>query len=395
MKTEKIDSENFDIDEILVCILMECASQEEVVYFLEWIKREENRIYFDKFKKVWHLTSGIEVDRECFNDGLKEYCRFMKSQRSERRAGWFWRIASVAAVGLIAMVLVGWPRMPEEITLSENDLEIRQATEIVLTLSDGRKISMTRDTLSLPGEIKESIRLHKINPREIVYGVSDLLEEAVYFEKIYNEITVPSGERFTVQLSDGTKAWINSESSIRYPVCFGKDKREVEVRGNVYFEVAKDSSCPFIAVAREMRTEVLGTSFEVNTYGDHGRVSVTLVEGSVKVYAGERTFMIRPDQQFLFDTCNGRMEIAEVKAVDKVRWKDGMLVIDDEPFDELVRKLERWYGIRIVNETGIIFDQSFRGIFEKKDDIGVVMHSMCKNLNINYDIEGDRIILKR
>lgn len=67
----------------------------------------------------------------------------------------------------------------------------------------------------------------------------------------------------------------------------------------------------------------------------------------------------------------------------------------DEPFDELVRKLERWYGIRIVNETGIIFDQSFRGIFEKKDDIGVVMHSMCKNLNINYDIEGDRIILKR
>ena len=374
MKTEKINTENFDIDKILVCILMERASREEVVYFLNWIKREKNRIYFEKFKKVWHLTSRIEVDRECFNDGLKEYCRFMKSQRSERRAGWLWRVASVAAVGLIAMVLVGWPRMPEEITLSENDLEIRQATEIVLTLSDGRKISVTR---------------------EIVYGVSDLLEEAVYFEKIYNEITVPSGERFTVQLSDGTKAWINSESSIRYPVCFGKDKREVEVRGNVYFEVAEDSSRPFIAVAREIKTEVLGTSFEVNTYGDHGRVSVTLVEGSVKVYAGERTFMIRPDQQFLFDTCNGRMEIAEVKAVDKVRWKDGMLVIDDEPFDELVRKLERWYGIRIVNETGIVFNQSFRGIFERSDDIQVVVYSVCKNLNIDYIIEKDRIILTK
>ena len=144
-----------------------------------------------------------------------------------------------------------------------------------------------------------------------------------------------------------------------------------------------------------MRTEVLGTSFEVNTYGDHGRVSVTLVEGSVRVYAGERTFMIRPDQQFLFDTCNGRMEIAEVKAVDKVRWKDGMLVIDDEPFDELVRKLERWYGIRIVNETGIVFNQSFRGIFERSDDIQVVVYSVCKNLNIDYIIEKDRIILTK
>lgn len=395
MKTEKINSENFDIDEILVCILMECASREEVVYFLKWIKREENRIYFEKFKKVWHLTSRIEVDRKCFNDRLKEYCRFMKSPRSKRRAGWLWRVASVAAVGLIAMVLVGWPRMPEEITLSKNDLEIRRATEIVLTLSDGRKISVTRDTLSLPGELKESVRLHKINRREIVYGVSDLLEEAVYFEKIYNEITVPAGERFTVQLSDGTKAWINSESSIRYPVCFGKDKREVEVRGNVYFEVAKDSSCPFIVVAREMRTEVLGTSFEVNTYGDHGRVSVTLVEGSVKVYAGERTFMIRPDQQFLLDTCNGRMEIAEVNAGDKVRWKDGILFIGNEPFDELVRKLERWYGIRIVNETGIVFNQLFRGVFEREDDIRVIMYSICKNLNIDYVIEKDRIVLTK
>ena len=84
-----------------------------------------------------------------------------------------------------------------------------------------------------------------------------------------------------------------------------------------------------------------------------------------------------------------------MKAVDKVRWKDGMLVIDDEPFDELVRKLERWYGIRIVNETGIVFNQSFRGIFERSDDIQVVVYSVCKNLNIDYIIEKDRIILTK
>lgn len=396
METEKMKSDNFDIDELLVCILMDCASREEIVYFIKWIKQEKNRIYFEKFKKVWHLTSGMDVDQEILKNGLRDYRRFMNTpSKRKRHVKWLWSVASVAVVGLIGIVLIVWPRIPKEVVSLENNLEICQGKEITLTLSDGQKVSVMQDSLSLPDELKEVVRLHKINRREIVYEVNGFWEETKHFEKIYNEMVVPAGERFSVQLSDGTKAWINSESSIRYPVCFGKEKREVEVRGNVYFEVAKDSSRPFIAVAQEIKTEVLGTSFEMDTYGDENNVSATLVEGSVRVYAGEHAVTIRPDQQFLLNTANGKIKIMEVNAADKVRWKEGILAINNEPFDELVRKLERWYGVRIVNETGIVFNQSFKGVFEKEDGVEVVIYSMCRNLNITYTIEKDRIILKR
>ena len=210
----------------------------------------------------------------------------------------------------------------------------------------------------------------------------------------YNQIIVPAGERFSVQLSDGTKVWINSESSLRYPACFGKGVREVEARGNVYFEVVKDTARPFVVVSRELKTEVLGTRFEVNTYGDRNEVSATLVEGKIRVSAGSRFVVIKPNQQFTFNTKSGDMDVIEVDATRKVMWKDGILVIDNEAFRDVIWKLERWYGVSIVNETGLVFTQSFSGEFDR-EDIQVAIEAMCANLNITYTIDKDRIILKR
>ena len=229
--------------------------------------------------------------------------------------------------------------------------------------------------------------------RGIVYKIKDSTEIEKE-ELCYNQIIVPAGERFLVQLSDGTKVWINSESALRYPAYFGKHMREVEARGNVYFEVAKDSARPFVVVSRELTTEVLGTRFEVNTYGDRDEVSATLVEGSVRVNVGSRFVVIKPNQQFMFNTKSGTIEVNEVDAARKVMWKDGILVIDNEAFRDVVWKLERWYGVSIVNETGLVFTQSFSGEFDR-EDIHVAIESLCANLNITYTMDKDRIILKR
>lgn len=139
---------------------------------------------------------------------------------------------------------------------------------------------------------------------------------------------------------------------------------------------------------------MLGTSFEINTYGDKDEVSTTLVEGCVRVYAGNCIETIYPDQKFLFHTNSGKFEILKVDAANKVRWKDGILVIDNESFDNLVRKLERWYGIDIQNNTGIVFTQSFSGEFDR-EHVQHAIETICENLNISYSMEEGRIFLSR
>lgn len=287
---------------------------------------------------------------------------------------------------------VFWLRKDVSEVSSGEKYVVSSGREVILKLADNKEIILG-DSLNLSGVAGEWVSVDKVDHRGIVYRLKDStgIEEE---ELNYNQIIVPAGERFLVQLSDGTKVWINSESALRYPAYFGKNIREVEARGNVYFEVAKDSTRPFVVASRELTTEVLGTRFEVNTYGDRDEVSATLVEGSVCVGVGSRFVVIKPNQQFTFNTKSGTIEVNEVDAAREVMWKDGILVIDNEAFRDVVWKLERWYGVSIVNETGLVFTQSFSGEFDR-EDIHMAIESLCTNLNITYTMDKDRIILKR
>ncbi len=114
--------------------------------------------------------------------------------------------------------------------------------------------------------------------------------------KSYNSVTTPSGERVVMALPDGSKVYLTANSYLRYPVEFGKDKREVNLVGRAYFEVKK-SSVPFIVNTSDMNIEVLGTSFDVESRYNSQNSSVILVEGSVKVFADGKTQIIHPDEQ--------------------------------------------------------------------------------------------------
>ena len=369
------------------------AGSEEIRYFSKWMEGQENRVYFEKFKKIWNFSAEVKkiwnfffffyASTEMLESGVRDYRLFMeKSLKSKMRVTLMWRIGSVAAVLLMILYSVFWLRKDVSEVSSGEKYVVSSGREVILKLADNKEIILG-DSLNLSGVAGEWVSINKVDSMGI--------EEE---ELSYNQIIVPAGERFLVQLSDGTKVWINSESALRYPAYFGKNIREVEARGNVYFEVAKDSTRPFVVASRELTTEVLGTRFEVNTYGDRDEVSATLVEGSVRVGVGSRFVVIKPNQQFTFNTKSGTIEVNEVDAARKVMWKDGILVIDNEAFRDVVWKLERWYGVSIVNETGLVFTQSFSGEFDR-EDIHMAIESLCTNLNITYTMDKDRIILKR
>lgn len=388
-----MDDKNINIEELLVRILENRADSEEIRYFSKWMEGQENRVYFEKFKKIWNFSAGSHASPEMLAAGVRDYRLFMeKSLKSKMRVTLMWRIGSVAAVLLMILSSVFWLRKDVPEVSSGEKYVVSSGREVILKLADNKEIILG-DSLNLSGVAGEWVSINKVDHRGIVYRLKDSMgiEEE---ELSYNQIIVPAGERFLVQLSDGTKVWINSESALRYPAYFGKNIREVEARGNVYFEVAKDSTRPFVVASRELTTEVLGTRFEVNTYGDRDEVSATLVEGSVRVGVGSRFVVIKPNQQFTFNTKSGTIKVNEVDAARKVMWKDGILVIDNEAFRDVVWKLERWYGVSIVNETGLVFTQSFSGEFDR-EDIHMAIESLCTNLNITYMMDKDRIILKR
>ena len=388
-----MDDKKINIEELLVRILENRAGSEEIRYFSKWMEGQENRVYFEKFKKIWNFSAGSHASPEMLEAGVRDYRLFMeKSLKSKMRVTLMWRIGSVAAVLLMILSSVFWLRKDVPEVSSGEKYVVSSGREVILKLADNKEIILG-DSLNLSGVAGEWVSINKVDHRGIVYRLKDSMgikEE----ELSYNQIIVPAGERFLVQLSDGTKVWINSESALRYPAYFGKNIREVEARGNVYFEVVKDSTRPFVVASRELTTEVLGTRFEVNTYGDRDEVSATLVEGSVRVGVGSRFVVIKPNQQFTFNTKSGTIEVNEVDAAREVMWKDGILVIDNEAFRDVVWKLERWYGVSIVNETGLVFTQSFSGEFDR-EDIHMAIESLCTNLNITYTMDKDRIILKR
>ena len=390
-----MDKKSYNIDELLVRILGNKASKKEIFYFSKWIgEKEENQKYFEQFKKLWHRSNGRHANQEMINSGAKDYRRFMEGAlRSGRSVRLGWKAASVAAMVFVVFSFLFWLNKGQKelpVTGKINN-DIRQTKGIILKMADSKEVSLLNDSLRLTDRL---VKINRINKREISYELNDTLKMPTGTRLVYDQIIVPAGERFSVQLSDGTKAWINSESSLRYPIFFGKDYRKVEAQGNVYFEVVKDSARPFIVVSHEMTTKVLGTSFEINTYGDNGVISTTLVEGKVQVSVGDHSIVIKPDEQFIWDTTNKGFKVEKVDARNKVKWKDDILVIDNERFDDVLRKMERWYGVSIVNKTGITYNQLFRGEFNR-EDINAAIGTICLNLDISYTIDRNIIILKK
>ncbi|RHR82868.1 FecR family protein [Odoribacter sp. AF15-53] len=385
-----------NIDELLTRILDDSADREDVRVFGEWIRLEGNKTYFEEFKKIWNLSSGIQCDDRAVEAGWQDYKRFMVSSRKKKTSFLLRDMWKYAAAIVILAVSVFWFLKPEqtdegEVSVAEYvDIPMKNATGVTLFLADGKAVEVSDTGEKVIHEKKGEVQIRQEAGKGLVYESSD---KQVVEEEVMNEVVVPGGERMSIVLSDGTKVWLNSESAIRYPARFGNERRVVTVKGNVYFEVEKDAKRPFIVVMKDMVTEVLGTSFEVNTYGDHDRVFMTLVEGSVRVRAGGNSVIARPDERITFDLMSKKMNSEAVDASREIVWKDGLLVVRNEPFSDVMRKLERWFGVSIKDQSTRGKDLLFSGVFER-GNVVMALETVCANLNMNYMIDGKQVVLK-
>jgi len=263
----------------------------------------------------------------------------------------------------------------------------------ILTLSNGNRIvldSTGNGEIAMQG----NRRLVKKNG-QLVYekeiGEASSKNKTLADANIYNTMTTPRGREFQLVLSDGTKVWLNAASSITYPTAFASKERKVSVTGEVYFEVVKNSRCPFIVLAGDASITVLGTHFDVMAYPEDKRITTSLLEGSVEVSSGKQQVIITPGQQASFSAGSGHIYVSEVDVGQAVAWIDGRLSLDDLGIEAIMRKVSRWYGVDVAFD-GPIPQGHFWGLINRDVSLSHMLEVMRAN-GINARFVDDKVIV--
>ena len=366
--------------------LFHTLTEEEHNELDEWVEAsDENMIMFEKLtdpKVVKEAANWYE--EELLENAMenKENKRVVKKLRSKVRI-WQWVAAAcvVITIGVLAYVFSTPNNDKPNTVIVNNSADIQPASDkATLDLGNGKIVTL--DGKSVDTTIGESLILHR-KKGEIVYNNTD--QEEVE----YHTLNIPRKGHYKLTLPDGTNAWLNSESSIRYPTAFTGKERMVVVTGEAFFEVAKVKEKPFIVEANNVKIEALGTQFNVNAYTNEPFISATLVEGSIVVSSGTHENILKSGQQAQITA--GDFNVENVEAKDVIAWKNNLFKFVDAPIDLIMRQVERWYDAEVVYEN----KPSDRFFADVPRDVPVsrLLHALEMTKRVHFKIENNKVIV--
>lgn len=207
---------------------------------------------------------------------------------------------------------------------------------------------------------------------------------------VYNTLTTPRAGQFQVVLPDGTKVWLNNATSLRYPTSFSGPSREVELTGEAYFEVAKNTSKPFSVKIPGAVVHVLGTSFNIMAYNNENTTNTTLVEGAVKVSQHTQQTLLAPGEQVQLGK-QGSVKKTRVNIASVIAWKNGFFNFSHTDFQGAMRQLARWYDVDVVYK-GTPPTRLFSGVIDRQLNLTQVL-KIFENDECTLTIDEKRIIV--
>ena len=217
----------------------------------------------------------------------------------------------------------------------------------------------------------------------------------------YNTINVPYGKRFILIMADGTKAHLNSATSLKYPVQFKNGRnREVFLQGEGYFDVAEDRAHPFMVNTEAVSIRVLGTQFNVSAYPDDENGSTVLVKGSVTLLEKGEQFdsvknqRLKPGHIANWKKGNREIKIGKTDTYLYTGWMEGQLIFNHMPFRDIRKKLERNYDVTISNDDKELEKIQFTASFDT-ETIEQVLMAFSKNYPMRYTVEEDKIYIEK
>jgi ferric-dicitrate binding protein FerR (iron transport regulator) len=350
---------------------------------------------------AWYLHKASNSNLQLNEYELEDSYEYLKSKlplKEETKVINIWpRVAVAASIALLLGTGIFYFTKPKEqvIQIVEKPQEIAPGgTRGILTLSNGKQIVLSdisaKDTIAKEGE-QEEVTI-KMNANGIItYIINPNADASKDDPDAFNTLSTPTGGQYNIVLADGTKVYLNTVSSIKYPTHFNGDERVVELEGEAYFEVAKDKSKPFIVKSNNQSIEVLGTHFNVHAYSNESVIKTTLLEGSVAVTYKNLKSILKPGQQSNVADNFTKIKIKEVDTEATIAWKNGRFKFDDADLKTVMRQLERWYGIK-VEYRGDVSDVKFNGGTFMNKNLSEVL-KVLELSDIKFKVEGKTVIV--
>lgn len=229
----------------------------------------------------------------------------------------------------------------------------------------------------------------------IIYWVSQYNQPVVQ----YTETIAPRGQKSQIVLADGTKVWLNSETKIKYPGSFSKNQRDVYLDGEAFFEVSKNEHQPFVVHTSQVNVKVLGTKFNIKAYADESDIETSLFEGKINLVLNNSSAEnpvekeVEPGQSLVYSKTDHQL-VANKFPQDEINgWKKNQLIFKDDTFSNLVRKVERWYDVKVVYNEKLFNDRRLTVELYEGERLERLMDIISLTLSVDYKYEKGEIIL--
>lgn len=330
------------------------------------------------------IPTHLQVPGEEMFEEIRRDQRFHVHRERAIRPAKHWQSVALLLTGIAAIwffIYIRTGATPEEPQV------LPGKRTAILTLSDGKKISLNADGDELI-TLEGATRVQATNGRLTYERVEEASPLHVPME---NTITTPSGGEYQAILPDGTKVWLNAASAIRYPVNFGSGAREVYITGEVYLEVTQRKNQPFYVKTGDTQVEVLGTKFNVSAYQEDKEVRTTLLEGRVKVFAHGQKKLLNPGQQAAVNQSKG-IQLSEVDVEEVLAWKNGYFSFSNEPLEQVMRKISRWYNVE-VEYTINPANKRLEGSISRMEDIHQLLKALELTKAAHFKMKEGRIVV--
>jgi ferric-dicitrate binding protein FerR (iron transport regulator) len=293
------------------------------------------------------------------------------------------------STGIAVWWLQGHQNKAPEIAVRKFDDIAPGGSKATLTLANGQKIDLDSTATGL---------IARQGNTAIVQPTSGKLEFQSSAGKavpstgiVYNSLSTPAGGQYQVVLPDGSKVWLNALTTIRFPTLFTGARREVQVNGEAYFEVAKDESHPFIVKARDIGIEVLGTAFNINDYEDEPAIRTSLVQGSVRLVRGSASLVLKHGEQAQTEGADNLSIVPDADVIKAIAWKNGSFSFDNDKIQTVMRKLAKWYNIDVRYEgdpTKVLFGGNMRRTLSLQQ----VLSGLSK-YDVHFQLSGRTLVV--
>ncbi|MDE6451135.1 MAG: FecR domain-containing protein [Odoribacter sp.] len=385
----------YQLARIIIQVRLGTAPEKDRALLLRWLdESEENRQTYKRIIRGKSIRERIQAEEHFDRErDLQMICRstvqkLVRKNRIRRIRVWGTAAAAVC-VGVVALNLISVKKEGDSCCMKNASqwTENTQIPRVKLILESGKQINLEEE---IPERLESGGVILMNKSGALTY---EALPGGKNSEEVMNKIVTSVGGEYSFTLSDGTRVWLNAKSELEFPVDFVRRERVVKLDGEAYFEVAPDAGRPFIVETEGMQTRVLGTSFNIQAYGNERTFVTTLLTGKVEVSLreGKETVVLEPGIASYWHKGAEQLNCKEVNVKNAIAWRYGNFVFEDEDIEVVMRVLSRWYGVEFVFEQGRKGKHTFSGKISKDKSLEGVLEMMTWAGGPGFRKEGNMV----